>query len=316
MIELPPTRPARFRIVRPLAEGGFSAIHVAHDEELNREVALKEMRGRFATNAWARSRLLFEAEVTAGLEHPGVVPVHGLGLHDDGRAFFTMRYVRGRDLKKATESVHRTGDPEERDAQVRRLLDRLVDACYTVHFAHGRGILHRDLTPSNIMIGAHGETLVVDWGLAKRLDGLAEPDHGIEPDWPATARGLTGTRMGESVGTPSYMSPESALGRLDRLGPATDVYSLGATLYKVLTGRSPFRGTDAEIADRTGRNEFPPPRKHRPGIDPDLEAVCLRAMEREPEDRFQTPIDLGDAIADWLAENPADASLEALANKS
>ena len=304
---IPPV-PSRYRSLKLLGRGGFSAVYLARDEGLNRVVALKVMRGRYETSAWARSRLLFEAEVTAGLEHPGVVPVYSRGDDDRGLAYFTMRYIQGETLEDALKGLHQAVAASERTRLLRRLVDRLVDVCYTAAFAHEKGIIHRDLTPCNIMLGRHGETLVVVWGLARSL-GQAGPDVGASAaetaGWPASARGLTGTRAGESVGTPRYMSPEQALGCWDQLGPATDVFGLGATLYHVLTGRPPFDDRDDRAStERARRGDCLAPRRLDRRIPAALETVCLKAMLRDPRDRYASTIALGDDLARWIAAEP------------
>ena len=311
MVELPVLDSHRFRILHPLDRGGISRVYVAYDEELNREVALKQLRRRYADDSESRARLLFEAEVTAGLEHPGVVPVYGLGQYADGRPFFTMRLIRGDDFSMVIKQLHQTDRPRGWAAELRLLLDRLVDVCYTVAYAHSRGIIHRDLTPGNIMLGIHGETLVIDWGLAKPLGRptpVAEGDSAPAAPWPASARDLAQTRVGHTVGTTWYMSPEQAAGQPDRLGPATDVYTLGATLYRILTGQVPFDGPEEdEVRKLVQQGALPPPRQINRRIAPALEAICLKAMAMAPEDRYVSAIDLGDDIACWLAKRPVTA---------
>src|SRR5262249_5103443 len=161
----------RFRVLRPHARGGLGEVFVAHDEELHREVALKEIQDRHADDPPSRARFLLEAEITGGLEHPGIVPVYGLGTYADGRPFYAMRFIKGDSLKDAIEVFHQADrpgrDPAERTLALRALLRRFTDVCNAVAYAHSRGVLHRDLKPGNVMLGKYGETLVVDWGLAK-----------------------------------------------------------------------------------------------------------------------------------------------------
>src|ERR1700722_10740912 len=167
----------RFRILRPHARGGLGTVYVAHDEELHREVALKEIQDQHAHNKDSRARFLLEAEITGRLEHPGIVPVYGLGQYADGRPFYAMRFIKGDSLQDAIEVFHRSRgevNPAERILELRGLLGRFIDVCNAIQYAHDRGVLHRDLKPGNIMLGKYGETLVVDWGLAKSM-GVKEP---------------------------------------------------------------------------------------------------------------------------------------------
>ena len=221
----------RFRILRPHAEGALGVVSVARDEELNREVALKEIKSRHADQPESRARFLLEAEVTGGLEHPNIIPVYGLGQYADGRPFYAMRFIRGDNLKDACQRFHASPelkrDSSQRAVEFRKLLRRFLDVCNAIDYAHNRGVLHRDLKPGNIMLGKYGETLVVDWGLAKLL---SRPETDIQasegPVAPPSASGSGATQMGSMIGTPAFMSPEQAAGRIDLLGPASDVYSL------------------------------------------------------------------------------------------
>jgi tetratricopeptide (TPR) repeat protein len=319
----PAAAAARFRVLRPHAKGGLGEVFVALDCELNREVALKEIQGRHADDPASRARFLLEAEVTGGLEHPGVVPVYGLGNYPDGRPFYAMRFIRGSSLMDAIDHYHRpparAGSP--RNLQLHQLLRRFIDVCNALHYAHDRGVLHRDLKPGNVMLGRYGETLVVDWGLAKptgqRLGRAAAAEVSTlareGPLRPAAAGGSAETVAGSAVGTPAYMSPEQAAGRLDLLGPASDVYSLGATLYCVLTGRSPIRGEIAEVLRRVQTGDLPRPRQVVQEVAPPLEAICLKAMALWPADRYGSPRELGEEVERWLADEPVRAWPEPVA---
>jgi eukaryotic-like serine/threonine-protein kinase len=308
----------RFRILRPHARGGQGEVYVARDTELNREVALKQLQADHADHAESRSRLVMEAELTGGLEHPGVVPVYGLGQFDDGRPFYAMRLIKGDSLRVAIERFHSAEgagrDPGERSLALRQLLGRFVDVCNALAYAHSRGVLHRDLKPGNIMLGSYGETMVVDWGLAKSV-GRREPFRvGHESTLrPSSASETPPTVMGAAIGTAPYMSPEQAAGRLDELGPASDVYSLGATLYCLLTGRAPFTGTErAAILRKVQSGDFPPPRRVKPAVPRALEAICLKAMAQLDSDRYPSPRVLADDIEHWLADEPVSAWSEPL----
>jgi serine/threonine-protein kinase len=306
----------RFRVLRPHARGGLGAVFVALDTELHREVVLKQILESHADDPTSRQRFLLEAEVTGGLEHPGIVPVYGLGTYGDGRPYYAMRFIRGDSLKEAIEQFHAGGCPKEdaggQSLELRKLLRRLLDVCNAIEYAHSRGVLHRDIKPGNIIVGRYGETLVVDWGLAKAT-GRAEPGSGERTLLPNSASGSTDTLPGAALGTPAYMSPEQARGELDRLGSRSDVYSLGATLYCILTGKPPFHGDDLGRALKlVQEGRYDAPRRLDPSIDRSLEAICLKAMALRPEDRYVSAQDLAEDLDRWLADEPVSAWREPL----
>ena len=303
----------RFRVLRPHARGGLGAVFVALDAELNREVALKQILDHHADDPTSRQRFVAEAEITGGLEHPGIVPVYGLGSHADGRPYYAMRFIRGDSLKEAIDRFHSDEvlkkDPGRRSLQLRKLLRRFLDVCNTIDYAHSRGVLHRDIKPGNIIVGKHGETLIVDWGLAKAKGKTDATEPSEErPLWPSSSSGSAETLPGSALGTPAYMSPEQARGDLDALGPRSDVYSLGATLYCLLTGKPPHEGDDlGAILHWVQRSEFTTPRQLDPSIDRPLEAVCLKAMALEPDNRYGSCKDLADDIERWMADERVSA---------
>jgi eukaryotic-like serine/threonine-protein kinase len=320
----------RFRALRPYAQGGLGVVFVALDTELNREVALKQILDRHADDQSSRARFLLEAEITGGLEHPGIVPVYGMGVYENGRPYYAMRFIRGDSLKDALGLFHlrssATSETEpasqqidgsgavrlddskgSRDLELRKLLRRFLDVCNAIDYAHSRGVLHRDIKPSNIILGRHGETLVVDWGLAKAT-GKGDAAAGERTMTPSSASGSAETLPGSAMGTPAYMSPEQARGEIDQLGPRSDVYSLGATLYCLLTGVSPIQHENVESVLRAvQKGEFPSPRELAPTVDRTLEAVCLKAMALEPGDRYTSPRALADDIERWMADDPVTA---------
>ncbi len=177
----------RFRVLRPHAQGGIGAVFVALDAELHREVALKQILEQHADNPVSRQRFLLEAEITGGLEHPGIVPVYGLGTYPDGRPYYAMRFIRGDTLKDSIAAFHSDpgvhSDPGRRSLELRQLLRRFVDVCNAIEYAHGRGVLHRDIKPANIVVGKHGETLVVDWGLAKPVGARRRDRPPVSGPW-------------------------------------------------------------------------------------------------------------------------------------
>jgi tetratricopeptide (TPR) repeat protein/tRNA A-37 threonylcarbamoyl transferase component Bud32 len=308
----------RFRFLRPHDKGGLSEVSVAMDEELHREVALKEIQAQFADHPESRARFLLEAEVTGGLEHPGVVPVYSLGTYSDQRPFYAMRFIKGHSLKEAIKGFHRSNgagrDWGGDGLALRELLGRFVDVCNAMAYAHSRGVLHRDLKPGNIMLGPFGETLVVDWGLAKvvgRPEGPAGSAEGTLR--PPSAGDSAPTEMGRAVGTPAYMSPEQAAGKTDELGPATDIYSLGATLYALLTNGPPVPGTDnGEVMRKVQQGDWKAPRAVNRAIPPALDAICCKAMALCPAERYAKALDLAEDVQRYLAGEVVSAYREGL----
>ena len=296
----------------PMPEADWAPSSWPWMTELHREVALKQILDHHADDPTSRQRFLLEAEVTGGLEHPGIVPVYGLGTYGDGRPYYAMRFIRGDCLKEAIEHFHADeavkNDPGRRSLELRKLLRRFLDVCNAIEYAHSRGVLHRDIKPGNIIVGKHGETLVVDWGLAKPL-GRVEPgvDSGERTLIPSSASGSASTLPGSALGTPAYMSPEQSEGDLEHLGPRSDVYSLGATLYCLLTGKPPFEGDLADVIRGVQKGQFPPPRQLDPSIDRALEAVCLKAMALKPADRYGSPKALAEDVERWMADEPVRA---------
>jgi serine/threonine-protein kinase len=304
----PPGSAGRYTLSRLHAQGGIGRVWVARDDRLGREVALKELRPERAANAAVRSRFLKEARVTGQLEHPGVVPVHELGTRpEDGQPFYTMRLVRGRTLSAAASSYHRKrGRGEAGPLELPELLGAFVSVCNAVAFAHSRGVIHRDLKPQNVVLGDYGEAVVLDWGLA-RLTGQAEGDADAPPLEEPLGDG-SATAAGSVLGTPAYMAPEQAEGRLDLLDARTDVYGLGAVLYELLAGRPPFSGGDTtEVLRRVVHEPPDPPRAIAPGTPRALEAVCLKALAKRPRDRYASAGELADDVRRWLADEPVSA---------
>jgi hypothetical protein len=270
-----PERIGRYRILRELGRGAMGAVYLAHDSQLDRQVALKAPQFTAADGPEVRQRFLSEARAAAAIEHPNVCPVYEVG-EVDGAPYLTMAYLQGQTLAQLLEGP--TPMPERQAAALVRQLTGALQA------AHDRGVVHRDLKPSNIMINPRGEPVVLDFGLARRLR-------------PGDVRL---TQSGQPMGTPAYMSPEQASGAVQAMGPGCDIYALGVILYQLLTGRLPFAGSLAEVLGQIVSQPPPPPSLHRPGLDPRLEAVCLKALSKKAADRHASMRDLGAALADYL----------------
>lgn len=304
----------RFKILSRYREGGLGEVLIALDRQLNREVAVKQIKPKWQSHHEARERFIQEAEVTGRLEHPGIVPVYAMGTWPDGRHFYAMRLVQGDTFREAIAAHHHASHDHltpavarrTRQLGLRQLLGSFVDVCNTISYAHSRQIIHRDIKPSNIIVGPYGETLVVDWGLAKRLDApLNESVTAAIIDAMQTDDGSTPTRIGGTVGTPQYMSPEQANGKSDEVGIRTDIYLLGATLYQILAGVAPHRGTALpQMLSRITVGEFPPPKKIVADVPPALQAICLKAMATNSVDRYRSVVDLAADVERWLADEP------------
>ncbi len=298
--------------LRFLAAGGLGSVFKAREAGLGRGVALKFVHPARASDPNNLRRFRREVLITAMLEHPGIVPIYSQGRDAEGNPCYAMRFIEGEDLAKAIERFHEKGptgrDPAKRAAEFRALLGRFRSACATLAYAHSRGVVHRDVKPANIMLGDFDATMVVDWGLALTFGPTRDADL---DDPSADAPDETGT--GPGVGTPGYMAPEQCAGTRDRIDGRSDVYSLGATLYAILTGRAPLSGVPpGERARRAAAGDVPRPRAIEPSVPAALEAVCLKAMATAPEDRYPTAEALSADIEKWLADESIDAYRETL----
>ncbi|MED5401341.1 MAG: serine/threonine-protein kinase [Planctomycetota bacterium] len=347
----------RYTLTRLHGEGGVGQVWIARDDELGRDVALKELRDDRADHGSARARFIREARVTGQLEHPGIVPVYELANNEqDDRPFYTMKLVGGRTMRDVVADYHELRLAGHDDALVFvRLLSQFVALCQTVDYAHNRGVIHRDLKTENVMLGEFGETVLLDWGLARKMDEAEEDTEPVEsepvesnnpgsvldeieavsgitddgsndsfaatmivegaperPKMPPTqpgalaqddGEGAVRTMAGQIMGTPAYMAPEQAEGRIDQIDGRTDVYGLGAVLYEILCGSPPFSGDKTlevlksvvhqrPVSPRSLVNEVPRP----------LEAVTLKALEKQSSQRYQSAGELAADVERYLAD--------------
>jgi serine/threonine-protein kinase len=306
----------RYLLTRLHASGGIGQVWLARDRSLGRDVALKELRPERQEQPVVQARFLEEARITGQLEHPGIVPVHELVHGDDGRSFYTMRMVRGRTLAEAIKAYHRERQAgQAQSLELRALLSAFVAVCNAVAYAHSRGVIHRDLKPANVVLGDYGEVVVLDWGLAKLLGEQCAGPPVVEASSLLPVSLEPGshdeTVQGQVLGTPGYMAPEQAEGRLDLLGPGTDVYGLGAVLYELLTGVAPFTGgPNDEILRRVLREEPERPRRRVPATSRSLEAICMKALAKKPSHRYATAGELAKEVERWLGDEPVNALRE------
>jgi serine/threonine-protein kinase len=298
----------RYTLSRVHARGGIGQVWLARDDDLGREVALKEIREDRADQESVRARFLLEARITGQLEHPGIVPVYELARpRADGDAFYTMRFVKGRTLREASRDYHRKrAAGQAGPLDLRELLSQFLAVCNAVAYAHSRGVVHRDLKGQNVVLGDFGEVIVLDWGLAKVLGKAEGEPVSLDPVGPHGE-----TVHGQVVGTPGYMSPEQAAGRADLVSERSDVYGLGAILYEILTGEPPFAGEDTDEVIRRVLEESPaPPRALVPKTPPALETVCGKALAKHPAARYGSAAELAGEIRHYLADEPLAAYRE------
>jgi serine/threonine-protein kinase len=297
------------------AKGGLGAVYVGEDHRLHRRVAVKFIHCNLARDPASRQRFELEAEVTGRLEHPGVVPLYGMGETEGNRLFYAMRFVDGSTLDEAIRRFYadEAAGHNGRAVEFRRLLTSFVSVCKTIAYAHNRGIVHRDVKPENVLLGRYGETLVVDWGLASPVLREERFRQSGEKTLMPTS-GSSGSSSSHGAGTPAYMSPEQASELAPT--PAADVYCLGATLFKILTGAPPVTGNSlAEMKTKILEGRIARPGDIRRDVPRPLEAICRKAMALQPGDRYATALDLARDVERFLADESVLAYTEPLSGR-
>jgi WD40 repeat protein/tetratricopeptide (TPR) repeat protein/tRNA A-37 threonylcarbamoyl transferase component Bud32 len=309
----------RYSRTRLHGQGGLGRVWVAHDSDLNREVALKELRPEWSKRPEAWRRFLKEAQITGQLDHPNIVPVYELSQRVDGtQPFYTMKLVRGRTLQDAIKEHHEAREAGRSDALgLGRLLSAFVSVCNALGYAHSRGVVHRDLKPENVVLGAFGEVIVLDWGLAKVASDKAEPTEDTAVISISDNAATDATQAGRQLGTPSYMSPEQADGRIDLIDERTDVFGLGAILFSILTGRPPFAGKSTIVMlPEIAQGPMPQVRDVLPSVPKPLAAICGKAMQKSRAERYQSALELAADVGRFLADEPVMAYPESAAARA
>ncbi len=302
-----PRLPGRYQDLGLIGGGSFGEVRRVHDTQLDRVVAMKLLHPRHAAMPHVRRRFFVETSITAQLQHPGIVALYDSGEQADGRLWYTMKEVRGRTLGDVIDELHACKGPDgfgptPSGWTFRRVVDAFARIAQALAYAHSRCIVHRDLKPANLMTGEFGEVLVMDWGLARRIEpGAAEDDVGAAHAHAAYAPEMT--RQGDILGTPAFMSPEQARGDTALHGPASDIYALGAVLHDILTGRPPGSGSLQEVlaALLSGRQvRVSDSVEGGPPLPAELVEVCERAMRPAIEERYESAEALAADVVAWL----------------
>src|SRR5215470_16688311 len=275
-------RLGNYQILEEIGRGGMGVIYRARQRHSRRIVALKRILAYHADSHETLERFRREAEAAAHLDHPNILPIYEVGQGEDELPFFSMKFAAGGSLVEAAETL--PGEP-------RRAVALMAKVCRAIQYAHAKGILHRDLKPANILLDGNGQPMVSDFGLATWLDTVSDLTHSLN-----------------IFGTPGYIAPEQAnpaLAKAAKLTPAADVYSLGAILFDLLTGRPPFLGDHAlAVIQHATQDPAPKLRSLKPTLDRDLETICAKCLERDPSARYQSAGDLAEDLERWLAKRP------------
>lgn len=297
---------SRWTPVRLLAVGGIGEIWIAQDELLGRKVAVKRLRAKTAGVKALQRRFLYEARVTAQLNHPGIVQVFDL-IEDGPRSYYAMSLIKGQTLQEMLTEFHQRKSLNRVNhySELFDLLRVWASVARTIAFAHSQKVLHRDIKSENIVVGEFGEVTVIDWGIAKRLNDESTPHEsdvdeavGVPLDQTNCVRQ---TRLGARLGTPAFMSPEQARGDIRALDERTDIYSLAAMLYEILTGETPFEASSTEaMLEQVLAGVLVPPRKKSSLVSDRLNEICLKGLARDPDERYQLASDFAAAVEDLM----------------
>ncbi len=291
----------RYVIGQELGKGGMGTVRLVRDLDLGRDVAMKVHNPEDPDAQSLRDALIAEAQTTGQLEHPNIIPVHELGVTPTGEVFYTMKAITGITLRDAIRKIRGRESRVRQEFPLRKLVQIIQQICLGLHYAHSRGVVHRDIKPDNVLLGAFGEVLVMDWGVA----------HVIGSRGPLSQPGLV-------VGTPQYMAPEQAFGRVDDIDGRSDVFSVGVLLYEILTLETPIHETNTDRALHLVRRRSAPPRPAaRPGDPPipdELADICQRAMNPDPTARFQSARELHEALEAFLEGSAENERRQRMAN--
>lgn len=297
-----PVHPSeRFEDQGEIARGGMGSVHRVFDRAILRTVAEKRLHDAVRLLPGAAARFLEEAQITGQLDHPNIVPVHDIGVDATGSVTsFRMKLVRGKTLKELVAQAHTEGLTGGR---VEALLQVFMKLCDAVAFAHSRGVVHRDLKPDNVMVGSHGQVYLMDWGIARLSGGSRPSDSSVDPLVFGGAGAVSSERSRAVVGTPAYMAPEQAEGRVADIDERTDVFGLGGILYRILTNRAPHAADTSELAlEKAIRGSIDPPERvvSRVRLPPGLCRITMKALSHRAADRHQSVEELRGAVSDFL----------------
>jgi|GEM_PF-1089432 len=308
---------ARYTLLRKLGQGGLGIVWLARDENLRRYVAVKEITHQLRDDEQASAHFRREAEITGRLEHPGIVPIYQFGTDEEtGRGFYTMRFLGKRTLHDAIVEFHERRDSgKDEPMMMHRMLTAFVNVCQAVAHAHSRNVIHRDLKPENIALNSFGQVVLLDWGLAKINDdtGMYDVDGESEP---GDLHNVGSTLAGRVLGTPLYMAPEQAAGRLEEVDHLTDIYGLGGILFAILTGIAPHeeafengdrKATAADVFSTILSQKMKSPKELIPDVPAELDAICKKALQPKRYLRYDSASSLAEEIQRYMVGEPVTA---------